>query len=296
MASYKSLLPEERWAVAHYVTTLGAFQKVGKLTLLPTKKSKPRLLRAGPPSRRCRLTSRWTGSRSDARQANRAVETVDRHQLKRKLPAFALFNLAFCVGVIVFGAYVRASGSGAGCGSHWPLCNGVLVQSGIKQKTWIEMSHRMTSGLLLLTIGAQAAWAWKLLGSGVFAFRAALLSLLAVIIEAMIGAFIVLLGYVDHDKSIDRVLSMSLHLANTLLAALTCALLSIGHTSPRWRWPDRSARWWPFGLLVGFGVLGGLGAVAALGDTLFSIECAGRDRATFPVSRMWRNGSGSCTR
>ena len=173
--------------------------------------------------------------------------------------------------MIVFGAFVRASGSGAGCGSHWPLCNGVLVQAGIKQKTLIEYSHRFTSGLLLLSIAAQLAWAFRLFGRGTFARRAAILSLVAVIIEALIGAFIVLLGYVEHDKSIDRVLSMSLHLVNTLflVGSLTCTYLSSDHPNPRWRWPVREERWWPLSLIFGFGILGGLGAVAALGDTLF---------------------------
>jgi len=175
------------------------------------------------------------------------------------------------VAVIVFGAFVRATGSGAGCGSHWPLCNGVLVQAELKQKTLIEFSHRLSSGLLLLFIGFQAAWAWKLFVARSFPLRAAILSLVAVIIEALIGAFIVVLGYVEHDKSMDRVLSMSLHLVNTLflLAALTCAAQSVDQPSPRWRWPNRKERWWPLGLIVGFAILGGLGAVAALGDTLF---------------------------
>lgn len=188
-----------------------------------------------------------------------------------KYQRFALFNLAFCVLVIVWGAFVRATGSGAGCGNHWPLCNGSVVQVDIQLKTIIELSHRTTSGLLLLFILAQAIWAWKIFAPRSFPRRAAILSLIAVIIEALIGAFIVLLGYVEHDKSIDRVLSMSLHLVNTLflLAALTCAALSANHPSPRWRWPVREQRWWPFGLLTGFAVLGGLGAIAALGDTLF---------------------------
>ncbi len=141
----------------------------------------------------------------------------------------------------------------------------------MEEKTVIEFSHRITSGFLLLLIGAQAIWAWKLFPTKSFPRKAALLGLVAVIIEAMIGAFIVLLGYVEHDKSIDRVLSMSLHLVNTLflVAALTCAWLCATHSNPRWRWPVREERWWPFGLIVGFGALGGLGAIAALGDTLF---------------------------
>lgn len=190
---------------------------------------------------------------------------------QEKYSSLAFFNLAFCVVVILWGAYVRATGSGAGCGSHWPLCNGGVVPREAQVKTLIEFSHRLSSGLLLLLIMGQAIWAWRILEPRGFARRAAFLSLIAVIIEALIGAFIVLLGYVEHDKSIDRVLSMSMHLVNTLflLAALTCAALSVGHPTPRWRWPVREERWWPRGLLLGFAALGGLGAVAALGDTLF---------------------------
>ena len=184
----------------------------------------------------------------------------------------AFAALAATIFVIVFGAFVRATGSGAGCGSHWPLCNGTLVQAGVmKQKTVIEFTHRITSGLLLLMVGFQFFWATRLFAKGSFQRRAALLSLVAVILEALIGAFIVLLGYVEHDKSIDRVLSMSLHLVNTLflVAALTCAALSVRELKARWLIPDPEARRWQLGLLGGFAALGGLGAVAALGDTLF---------------------------
>lgn len=184
----------------------------------------------------------------------------------------ALAVLAATVFVIVYGAFVRATGSGAGCGSHWPLCNGVLVQAGVmKQKTAIEFTHRLTSGLLLLLVAFQFFWAYRLFPKGSFALRAALLSLVAVIFEALIGAFIVLLGYVEHDKSIDRVLSMSLHLVNTLflLAALTCAFLSVREPKAKFWIQDPQAKRWQLGLLLGFATLGGLGAVAALGDTLF---------------------------
>ncbi len=185
---------------------------------------------------------------------------------------FAFVAIAATLFVIVFGAFVRATGSGAGCGSHWPLCNGTLVQTGVmQQKTVIEFTHRVTSGMLLLLIGFQFFWATRLFAKGSFQRRAAFLSLVAVILEALIGAFIVLLGYVEHDKSIDRVLSMSLHLVNTLflVAALTCAALSVREAKARWLIPELEARRWQLLLLAGFAALGGLGAVAALGDTLF---------------------------
>jgi heme A synthase len=93
----------------------------------------------------------------------------------------------------------------------------------------------------------------------------------AVLLEALIGAFLVLLRLVEHDESVLRVFSISLHLVNTLflLAALTCAWLSPSAATPRWRWPKPEERWWPRSLVLGFGALGALGAVAALGDTLF---------------------------
>ncbi|MGZ3702905.1 MAG: COX15/CtaA family protein, partial [Bdellovibrionota bacterium] len=54
---------------------------------------------------------------------------------------YALFSLATCVAVIVWGAYVRASGSGAGCGAHWPLCNGVVMPDTDVRRTLVEFSH-----------------------------------------------------------------------------------------------------------------------------------------------------------
>lgn len=173
------------------------------------------------------------------------------------------------MGVILWGAYVRATGSGAGCGAHWPLCNGEVLPPTEAEKTLIEFSHRVSSGLLLVSVLALFIWAWRIFPRGSFPLRAAWLSFVAVLLEALIGAFLVLLRLVEQDQSTLRVFSISMHLVNTLflLGALTCAALSPGHLTPRWRWPERS--WWPFSLIAGFALLGALGAVAALGDTLF---------------------------
>ena len=83
-----------------------------------------------------------------------------------KLASFAKYAwgvLAFNLIVILWGAYVRASSSGAGCGSHWPLCNGEIIPRTPTIKTVIEFSHRLSSGLaLLLTIGL-VVWAFRAL-------------------------------------------------------------------------------------------------------------------------------------
>ncbi|MGZ3707229.1 MAG: COX15/CtaA family protein, partial [Bdellovibrionota bacterium] len=112
---------------------------------------------------------------------------------------------------------------------------------------------------------------WRLFPARSFQRRSAVLAFVAVMLEALIGAVIVLVRMVEQDKSLERVISISLHLSNTLflLACLTCAWLSAGHASPRWRWRDDEGKRWPLALVLGFAALAGLGAVAALGDTLF---------------------------
>lgn len=71
----------------------------------------------------------------------------------RRLARYAWAVLAYNVGVILWGAYVRASGSWAGCGSHWPLCNGEVLPPAATVATLIEYSHRLTSGLALVGLG-----------------------------------------------------------------------------------------------------------------------------------------------
>jgi cytochrome c oxidase assembly protein subunit 15 len=184
---------------------------------------------------------------------------------------YALFTLFFTVAVIIWGAYVRASGSGAGCGAHWPLCNGVMVPYTARFKTFVEFSHRLSSGALLLLVGGLMAWALKIHPKKSFQQRAAILAFVAVILEALIGALIVLVRMVEQDKSVERVISISLHLSNTLflLACITCAWLSAGKAKTGWSWRDYEGKRWPLWLTIGFVLLAGLGAVAALGDTLF---------------------------
>src|SRR6476469_4121181 len=69
--------------------------------------------------------------------------------------------LVYKLAVIHWGAYVRATGSGEGCGSHWPLCNGTNVQPSPTTATLIEYSHRLTSGLALILVAALAGWTFR---------------------------------------------------------------------------------------------------------------------------------------
>ena len=129
------------------------------------------------------------------------------------------YNLA----VIAWGAYVRASGSGAGCGSHWPLCNGEVIPRAPTVQTLIEYSHRLTSGLALLLVVGLVIWAFRAYERGHQVRRWAMASAFFILTEALIGAGLVLFEYVAENTSIARAFWMAGHLLNTflLLAAFT---------------------------------------------------------------------------
>lgn len=193
---------------------------------------------------------------------------------------YAWFTLAYCVAVILWGAFVRATGSGAGCGQHWPMCNGEVIPRAEQVKTLIEYSHRLSSGLCLLFVFILFLATLKLFPKGSFQRKAAGYSFIAIIIEALIGAALVLLRLVEHDQSIDRAISISLHLVNTLflLAALTITAMAPAELKPRWHWPEGGkSRRWVRGILLGFALLGALGALTALGDTLFPVTDLGAE-------------------
>ncbi len=193
---------------------------------------------------------------------------------------FAWFTLVYCLAVILWGAFVRATGSGAGCGAHWPLCNGEVVPRSEQLKTLIEYSHRLSSGFCLVFVAVLFGWTLRLFPKKSFQRKAAYLSLLAVLLEALIGAMLVLLRLVEHDQSLDRVISISFHLVNTLflLGSLTVLALAAEEKTPRWWWPEggkERLRW--LLVLVGFALVGALGAMTALGDTLFPVTDLGQE-------------------
>jgi heme A synthase len=181
--------------------------------------------------------------------------------------------LGFNLFVILWGAYVRASGSGAGCGSHWPLCNGEVVPRSPGAATLIEFGHRLTSGVALLLVVGLVIGARRGFPPRHPARRAAYASGVLILMEALIGAGLVLLEYVADDARVARGFWVSGHLANTflLVAALTLSpLWATGLPAPRLR--GRVALASVFAIaLGGVLVLGTSGAITALGDTLFPV-------------------------
>ncbi|HEX2163720.1 MAG TPA: COX15/CtaA family protein, partial [Thermoanaerobaculia bacterium] len=180
--------------------------------------------------------------------------------------------------VVAWGAFVRATGSGAGCGSHWPLCNGEVVPRSPSAETLIELSHRLTSGLDGLLVAALVVLAFRWFPRRHPVRTAAGLAFVFLLVEGAIGAGLVLFEMVAANESLARAWWMAAHLVNTfvLLAwlTLTAVWAQPGAAAGGRRLPLSFAARDPAAWLLGGGfvamlVLGASGAVAALGDTLF---------------------------
>jgi heme A synthase len=173
--------------------------------------------------------------------------------------------------VILLGALVRATGSGAGCGASWPTCDGVLVPE-FEGATAIEFTHRLSSGLALLLLAWLVLRVFRTTRPGLPVRKAAVLSGIAIVSESLIGAVIVLFEWVENDASVARAVSVPIHLVNTLilLAGLTLTAYWIDR--------DRTVRLTRefsrpiLGFAAGMLLIAATGAVTALADTLFPAE------------------------
>lgn len=187
---------------------------------------------------------------------------------------FCWFIVAYCILVILWGALVRATGSGAGCGDHWPLCNGEVLPSMEAAATQVEFFHRITSSLAGVLVIAGLVGAWRVFPAGHRVRSAAVASLVLILVEGALGALLVRNEWVADDVSIARTIAAALHLANTLFLLGSMTLQA----------------WWASGglpldlranksnlALLSVGILGliifcAFGAIVALGDTLFPPE------------------------
>jgi len=190
----------------------------------------------------------------------------------RTFTRFAWSVLAYNVAVIAWGALVRATGSGAGCGQHWPTCQGEVVPRSPAFDTAIEFTHRLTSGAAFALVLVLFIWARRAVPRGHKARAAAACSLAFVALEALLGAGLVLFGWVAKDSSAGRGWAMPLHLMNTFLLlaslTLTAAWAQRGERA-EWQLP-RGTLPLAIGISIGAVLLAGVtGAVAALGDTLY---------------------------
>jgi heme A synthase len=199
--------------------------------------------------------------------------------MNHRFARYAWAVLAYNVFVILFGALVRATGSGNGCGANWPLCDGALIPDSSNLAQTIEYTHRVTSALAGVLVIILLVWAFRAYRPGHAVRRAAVVSLLFILTEGAVGAGLVLLELVGENESLARAAWMVGHLLNTflLLGALTMtawwatALPPDETTQPLKLRDSRLAALLGGGLLL-IMLVSALGAVTALGDTLYPSE------------------------
>ncbi|HEY3289368.1 MAG TPA: COX15/CtaA family protein, partial [Anaerolineae bacterium] len=188
------------------------------------------------------------------------------------LPVFAWCVTGFNMLVIAWGALVRATGSGAGCGSHWPQCNGSLLPDLARIETAIEFGHRVSSVLAGLLVIILVLWVMRS-NLNRLTRLSSWSSLAFIILEGILGALLVRLELVADNTSTLRAGVVALHLVNTLmlLASLGLTAFASGRVKPvsLTRRPTRVVTWLLGIGLVAMALLSAMGAVTALGDTLF---------------------------
>lgn len=184
---------------------------------------------------------------------------------------FAWANVLYNLAVILWGAWVRVTGSGAGCGEHWPICNGEVIPRAPSIQTIIEFTHRVTSGLALIGVIALVVFARKAFPAGHVVRKGAWGSLALMIVEALLGAGLVLFRLVADDDSVARAFAMALHLINTLLLVGAMTLTAWWASGgKRIQLEGQGATGGMLGAALGsVVVLGASGALSALGNTLF---------------------------
>jgi heme a synthase len=199
--------------------------------------------------------------------------------------------LAYFIAVILWGSLVRATGSGAGCGDHWPLCNGTVMQHSPRVDTMIEFTHRITSGLSFFSAVGLLVWTFLGTTRGHLARAASIAAVAFTLVEAILGALLVKLGLTAQSQSPLRAPYLALHLTNTLLllAALT---LSAHLLDRKYGFTRKTIHLTaPIGAITTiFGVLvvGVTGSLAALGDTLFPATSFGAAMAQdFSATSGW---------
>lgn len=192
----------------------------------------------------------------------------------RSFQQAALGILGFTLLVLVFGAFVRASLSGDGCGVHWPDCYGTLIPQGAPLQTWIEFTHRATSGLLMLMMAALTVASFRVFAKGSIYRKAAVLSMASVVISALIGAALVLNKWVEFDRSAWRAVTMPVHLVNNYFLVAFLLLASLPkEVALKIRLAKQgevaAMIWTSLGAML---VLGATGALSAMGKTAFQNE------------------------
>jgi heme A synthase len=191
-----------------------------------------------------------------------------------RIPILAWSMLWLTVAVVVGGALVRATDSGAGCGESWPICGGQIIPEIGNYHTAIEVSHRLMTGLLGFVLIAVFVLVRRHYDKSHRLRRAVFVAGILLIIESLLGASLVLFGWVEFDASIARLIVVPIHLVNTflLVAAMTAvAFFADGGAGFRVD-PKKTLDKVLGGSLLIILIIGATGALNALADTLIKSD------------------------
>ncbi len=202
--------------------------------------------------------------------------TWQRSRTKVSTPALAWTTLLANGLVILQGALVRATGSGAGCGSHWPTCNGQVLPLSHTAESLLEFSHRLLAlfvfalGVWLLTCALRSRQEQP----GLFVFAVA--AFVFLIFEVLLGGATAIFGLTGDNTTVARGLMVASHLVNSLLLIGTLTL-AVVYARPQAPWPLRLAEQGTLAAVLSLGLLGMLvlmfsGGIAAMGNTMFPSE------------------------
>ena len=188
---------------------------------------------------------------------------------RQRFAGYAIGVLIYNLPVILWGAYVRVSFSGDGCGANWPTCGGKFLPGKMAAPMAIEFTHRMMTSFDTIAVLVLLVWAFLAFPKRHAVRRYALLSFVFLLIEALLGAGLVLFRYVAKDQSAGRVWYLSAHLTNTMLLLGALAITAWLAYSGREHLRILSA---PATVLTALAVtvfVSITGTITALGDTLF---------------------------
>ncbi len=121
--------------------------------------------------------------------------------------------------VLIGGALVTKTESGAGCGDSWPLCHGQLIPDEITFELVIELSHRVVSGVVGILVLALSIWAWKAIGHIRETKFLAFISFFFLLLQGLIGAAAVMWGQSD--------IVLALHFGISLISFASVLLLTL---------------------------------------------------------------------
>ena len=182
----------------------------------------------------------------------------------------SLNGLVVSVFSIIAGAIVRATGSGDGCGSSWPTCNGEIIPKLNTSSELIEFSHRSISGILLIITLIIFVKSFNV-EVPILQKRIIWFLTFFVVLEALIGAVIVVYEWVGLNSSIPRIVAVPLHLVNTFGLLGTYTLLFHLTKNSKTSLINFFDRGFKIGLFL-FLLSGATGSIAALADALFPSE------------------------